>query len=330
VTRIKLQELFLKDVHLVNRSYSEAFPEVKQDSIVNLLTWKFFSGVNPGNYWALSTENDSDIAGGYGILAMPLSGEAQFGLVADVYTTPKYQKQGVFTALGEAVRLPIKKLGYDFAIGFPIRSNVLPGHIKVGWNEAFFMPVYGSFPVAKAFKSFIRRTNKNEYISSEQFSGARDDVLNLFKETSTRNDHQHLTSTKLTGEYLNWRLSRPGVKYTETILKDADGVKAWIVSRKVYIKGIAIWAILDVQSNSLSVHQTKLIMDHLSRLAIASKCLILAGCWNPSYAGHLNVGLKMGFFRIGKQGVIYRSHNSNLSFPAENQIRLSWLDSDTL
>jgi hypothetical protein len=330
VTRINFQEIFGHEVRNIRDSYSEAFPEVERESIVKLLEWKFFSGVNPGNYWTLSAEDGSDVAGGYGILDMAISNEAKYGLVADVYTTPKHQKKGVFTQLGETVRLPVTKLGYDFAIGFPIRSNVLPGHIKVGWKEAFFMPVYGSFPLLKAFRSLIRQTYKTEGILSRQFSGIKDEVLGFLDEISDHNDHQRLISKRFTPKYLNWRLSRPGVKYTETILKDADGIQAWVISRKFYIKAIPIWAILEVQVNSLNVRQTKILMDHLGGMAVTNKCLILAGCWNPSNAEHLKVGSKTGFLRIGKQGVIYRQHNHNLSFPLENQIRLSWIDSDTL
>jgi len=317
-------------VHFLTKSYSEAFPEVPQDSIVDILTWKFFSGVNPGNYWALQNKSPTEIAGGYGILEMPLSGDSKYGLVADVYTTPKYQKRGVFTTIGEAVRGPVTNLGYDFAIGFPIRPNVLPGHIKVGWKEAFTMPVYGSLPIAKALRSFIRRTHKSEYINSREFSEITEDVLKFLEKPNEHSGDQFFVSKKFTSKYVNWRLSRPNAKYTETILKDADGIKAWTISSKVYIKGIPVWAILDMQVDSISTRQTKLLLDNLGRIAVSNMCPIMAGCWNPSYAEHLNIGVKMGFFRIGKQSVIYRLHNNNLSFPAENKVRLSWMDSDTL
>ena len=36
----------------------------------------------------------------------------------------------------------MRAAGMDLCVGFPIRPEVFPGHIKVGWKVAFDLPVY--------------------------------------------------------------------------------------------------------------------------------------------------------------------------------------------
>ena len=58
-------------------------------------------------------------------------------IVVDVMSHPDYRKQGMFTALGRAGLADAGQAGIDFSFGFPIRKEVMPGHLKVGWRHLF-------------------------------------------------------------------------------------------------------------------------------------------------------------------------------------------------
>jgi len=62
-------------------------------------------------------------------------------IVVDVMSHPEYRFQGMFTALGKRSLAEAAASGIKFAYGFPVRPDVMPGHLKVGWKHAFDIPV---------------------------------------------------------------------------------------------------------------------------------------------------------------------------------------------
>lgn len=327
---MKFCEVFGEDLSSMLESYSEAFPEVEPDLVLDILVWKFFSQKNSGHYWVLSDQTNQDVVAGYGIIDMPIASEDKFGLVADVYTNLKYQNQGMFTKLGNLVKGPISELKYNFSIGFPVRKNVIPGHLKAGWKVAFSMPVVGALSIFKAAGSFLYARSRWENIEHRKFSKVTDEVLAFLNDLCLRTPNEIRISKRYTREYLEWRLSRPKVDYFETILRDAGGIVAWILSRKTTIRGIPIWVILDIQVTLPAPTSYKGLLNYLGRVAALNNCWILAGCWNSTYSKDLGVSLKSGFIKLGKQDVIFRAYQEDLNFPEEAVSRLSWMDSDTL
>jgi hypothetical protein len=323
-------EVSKDEIGSISNSYSEAFPEVDPDLVHETLTWKFFSKVNPGHYWVLYGESNQDIIAGYGIMDMPIDSDEKYGLVADVYTAPRYQNQGMFTKIGHSVRGPISELKYDFSIGFPVRKNVIPGHLKVGWINAFSMPVLGSISLIKAARSFLSSKYWQANIEHRKFIEISDDVLFFLSELSSTKMEEIRISKRYTREYLEWRLSRPDTDYFETMLRDDNGISAWILSRKAKIKGVPIWVILDIQVKSPKSKSYKFLLRYLGRVAILNNCWVLAGCWNPTHSKYLGLSLKSGFVSLGKQDVIYRAYRDDIVFPDEAHSRFSWMDSDTL
>lgn len=327
---MNFREVSNEEIGFISKSYSEAFPEVNPELVHETLTWKFFSNRNRGHYWVLCGESSSDIIAGYGILDMPIDSDKKYGLVADVYTTPRYQNQGMFTKIGNSVKGPISELMFDFSIGFPVRKNVIPGHLKAGWVNAFSMPVFGSISVTKAARSYLTANNQRANIEHRKFIELSDDVLFFLSESSSTKMEEIRISKRYTRDYLGWRLSRPDTDYFETILRDDDGICAWILSRRANIKGIPIWVILDIQVKSPKPKGYKFLLRYLGRVAVRNNCWVIAGCWNPTYSKYLGISLKSGFVSIGKQDVIYRAYREDIVFPNEAHSRFSWIDSDTL
>src|SRR5436305_445431 len=64
------------------------------------------------------------------------------GMVCDVMTHSSTRGRGVFTELGRFSLKNLGSQGVGFVSGYPIRAEVLPGHLKVGWNVAFCLPLY--------------------------------------------------------------------------------------------------------------------------------------------------------------------------------------------
>jgi hypothetical protein len=272
----------------------------------------------------------NEIAGGYGILSMPIKGPYKYGLVADVYTSSKYQKQGVFSKLGELVRQPIKDEGYDIAVGFPVRPNVIPGHLKVGWQVAFKMPVFISPSVLQLTLSAFSGLNRKFVVVNRKFSGVTKDVAKFLSVSYSQNLDGSKVSKTLEPQYLNWRLSRPGTEYTESIVFKGNEIVAWVISRKVKINGVSIWAVLEIQFASGFRSAVKFAVRCLGKKALKNNCHLIAGCWNRSYAKNLGINLMKGFIHHGEQKVIFRKHSEGIEIPVENQTEFSWLDSDTL
>ena len=63
-------------------------------------------------------------------------------MVCDVMTHPEARGQGVFTKIGRYATEKMKEQKIHFTTGYPIRPEVIPGHIKVGWEKPFQLPLY--------------------------------------------------------------------------------------------------------------------------------------------------------------------------------------------
>ncbi len=66
-------------------------------------------------------------------------------MVCDVMTSSKHRGKGIFTELGRFSTNKLREESMPFAVGFPIRKEVIPGHLKVGWKISFSMPLYMKF-----------------------------------------------------------------------------------------------------------------------------------------------------------------------------------------
>ncbi|MCA8957528.1 MAG: GNAT family N-acetyltransferase, partial [Planctomycetes bacterium] len=64
-------------------------------------------------------------------------------IVVDVMTHPDYRFQGMFTKIGRfALDACTADPGFEFTTGYPIRKEVIPGHLKVGWRIRFRIGTY--------------------------------------------------------------------------------------------------------------------------------------------------------------------------------------------
>lgn len=268
----------------------------------------------------------------------------EVGLVVDVMTNTALRGQGLFISSGmEAIRR-LKKTNVKTVIGFPIRKEVLPGHLKVGWNVQFTMPIYvcpvGSAQNKKFKHRLISALAKILRVVSSPLRISKSRIieiavsellenLSLLNFFSARTE-QRLIQIDKSKEFLDWRLNRPGVDYKVFLCSDKSPKSVAIV-RKMDLNGFQTIAILDFCSEGAK--WTRAMIRHLMDYAKDQKVDFLAISTNPTNAKRLKI-LQTGFVRSHKKfKVITRSIGYDLNTftqSDESSFRMTWLDSDTV
>ena len=212
MTDLKFYELQSNsDLRKRQEHFIECFPETKDSTAGSLehFHWKFRSTRQAWNYLA---SNGEDIIGGYSAILFHyrLNRETDLtsGMVCDVMTGVNARGKGVFTKLGAfSTERLLERV--DFLSGFPIREEVLPGHLKIGWQVLCKLPLYVNVvridtklnnigvpkiisKTAQNIFSFISRTfvkktpNYVLYDTWNEFIGGQESDFEVFQKTSNQ------------------------------------------------------------------------------------------------------------------------------------------------
>jgi hypothetical protein len=151
---------FNKDTELNEQRslFLECFPETINSSVVTVehYHWKFHSKSDSINSVECVAKENNKIIGYYAAIPFVYNYFENIitaAMVCDVMTGVKARGKGVFVNLGKYSTNEISKKGFEVCTGFPIRPEVLPGHIKAGWVNLFKLPLYGSLI---SFRSFLK------------------------------------------------------------------------------------------------------------------------------------------------------------------------------
>jgi hypothetical protein len=292
------------------KSYSLSFPELKlnQSSLIEYLKQKFQTLEASGllNIAALVSD-DGVVASGYGVVRNGYSiGDEHIdvGMVCDVFTNSDFRKMGLFKKVSLLAIAREEKTKTNFLIGFPIRDEVMPGHLSVGWKYIFDMPIWWSFPRLGSLKN----VSKNPDFTQCIFTSASRNIC-----------------LKKTIDFLKWRFSLFNVDY---FLISIPASEDFAIIRKAKIKNIPFTCIVFLQTSNQK--NTRILIGKIRNLSLRLGTLGVLGCWNNSYADDLFLSTS-GLRKSSKfQKVIVRELNSFNCPSDEAQYRLSWLDSDTL
>jgi hypothetical protein len=291
-------------------AYAESFPELHfnvQDAIKFIATKFPLQPSSDCRLLAYLASENGEIASGYGVLRRVYSSPERtlkVGLVCDVFTSTRYRKQGLFKKVSWVAINREEEEKTDFLIGFPIRDEVMPGHLSVGWKYLFNMNVWWVFPkVGITLK--VRRMNKTEDLDFARPTSRIKLIANH--------------------EFLENRFKLLRDKYYVSSL---NGGRNFVIFRKAKLKGLPFTCIVHLQaSDSVS---SKKLLNETRKFALFHGTLGVLGCWNSSFADSLFVreaGLRKS--RV-YQKVITRDLNGYESPISEKEFELSWLDSDTL
>ena len=187
------------------------------------------------------------------------------GMVCDVMTHSSMRGKGIFTKQGAYATTAMAEAGVGFVLGFPIRSYVFPGHLKVGWRIAFELPVYFRLldpgpplatrkvgwlgpvlrPLCDLYRALLRLGRGDsgdcERLPVESFF--RSPEYLQFYDRWAEHVPFHLVRTS---DFFCWRLAAPKTSYTVTVLRQGKELGALAVTRITRLQGFDVLAVVDL------------------------------------------------------------------------------------
>ena len=263
---------FNRDSELADqrRLFKECFPETSGDPIQteDHYLWKFADAPQQPPSYEYGAYDSGEMIGYYAAINYPYmmnSSKLSAGMVCDVMTGVKARGKGVFTKMGIFATDQLKASGVDFATGYPIRPEVIPGHVKAGWNKAFKLPLYIKFlsvrhlfgkkgigwlswlgdlallAINKPYKLCVLsgKYKVRRYAGSEldQIDGLEGFLKNWVSQ-------QRIALSKSV-EFLKWRLGAPNREYTILTARWGKEIVGYAILRRIDKEGISCLGILD-------------------------------------------------------------------------------------
>ncbi|MCU1488988.1 MAG: hypothetical protein JWM85_393 [Acidimicrobiaceae bacterium] len=250
--------------------FEDAFPENKGTALASVehYLWKFHHApAAPPSYEYEATE-DGKMLGYYAAIPYPYQlgdRNVRGGMVCDVMTSSQARGKGVFTELGRYALAEMQAANVSFVTGYPIRPEVMGGHLRAGWQVAFQLPMYLRplkanailkskhlsllTPVANlaiAAYQALRAARPQE--GYEPSVGAPRELLRsrsfeAFVEEWSKSVRNHLVKSP---DFYDWRLSAPGTEYRAFLVYRDEAVVAAAVARRSLLHGIPSFALLDL------------------------------------------------------------------------------------
>lgn len=271
--------------------------------------------------------------------------ERRIGLVVDVMSHPEVRRRGLFEATGRAAMTMLADTSIEAVEGYPIRDDVMPGHIKVGWEVGFGLPVHvlatgwrGGGGAAPSWLPWLSVGAHAYRLASSVLRRERgavvrrldvDDFLADSASARLRAVPAGVSQIDRSDEFLRWRLARPGAEYTCHVV-EAGSERGYAITRSLPLRGVPTVAVLDVAVDGRRAARaiTAALVDEARRGGLWA----IAICANPSFAKSLGLG-RLGFVRTPmKFTLIHRSTSVPAAsewFRTERSWRMSWIDSDT-
>jgi hypothetical protein len=246
------------DLFEQRKLFDLSFPENIGTSVSSIdhYRWKFNSNLNnrePAEYVARKSSN---IVGYYAALPYEyiINGKSYLcGMVCDVMTHPQVRGQGVFTKIGFYATDELASAGYDFVSGYPIRPEVIPGHLKVGWKivtklPMFLRPIKSAHLLPKKIK-FLSKIidpvlliiNLMASINSRKYNVkilTRSEFLKLegIEELILKWQLNLPNALIKSKNFFEWRTGAPETEYKFVLLQKEDAYVGLAVTRSLILK----------------------------------------------------------------------------------------------
>ncbi len=319
--------------------------------------WWKFHGLpdHPQSYEYVAVE-EGRLLGYYAAIPYPyeIAGRRmKVGMVCDVMTHPDARGKGVFTDLGRFALHEFEAAGLDFVTGYPIRPEVMGGHLRVGWEVAFEMPMYlqplradailkarhlaafapavnlgiAAYGRLLTHKSWAGLYSSTHGTPEEMLSSA---AFERFREAWSASVPNHLVKSI---EFYRWRLGAPEARYRAFLVHQGDSVVVAAVGRTAVLNGIPSFALLDVMALAGHERALSMLYREVEREARSCDAEAIVTMMTKSSARRYRL-LRHGFLRspfVFK--LILRSTNPSLavdSISREADWHLMWIDSDDL
>ena len=254
-------------------------------------------------------------------------------MVCDVMTGIKARGKGVFTKLGVYATNELINENLAFTTGYPIRPEVIPGHLKAGWEKIFDLPLYISFLktnsllkqkslsalsfipnyLLKVFHFVMGSSRSIDYdLETSQFTNKEINSIEGFEDFLLEWEQDKSVVLVKSKPFLIWRLNAPGKEYELNILTDKKKIVGAAITRYIIKEGIPSLAILDfmvLNNNRKYSNNLHRIIHSRAKSLGAEAILVMA---SRTDAKRLNF-LKNGFIKSPfKFSLIIKKLNARL------------------
>ncbi|WP_447591767.1 GNAT family N-acetyltransferase [Stenotrophomonas rhizophila] len=336
-----------------------SFPEVAGTEVEGVAhyRWKFADYPAPVPSYAYVGEDQGTLIGYYAAIPYRYQIDGQVhvaGMVCDVMTHPQWRGKGVFTGIGRYSLQRMAEQGIAFTTGYPIRPEVLPGHLKVGWKVVQQMPMrlrpvgIGSFlpgwlrPLSRVVDPVLRGLQK---LAAPVGKGYRTEVHSraaFLRWLDTDPRYARFLAAWLAGQpnalikdadFLAWRTGAPGTEYHFACLHHGDALVGVALARPTLLKGVRTLAVLDFTVLPSHHHAAPALHQALLALAIEHRTDVVACMMSQQWAAHyrlarcLYVRTPYVFSLIAKR--IGTGLRDEQVYDA-SRWHLGWIDSDDL
>ena len=339
--------------------FENAFPETVNtpQSTGEHYTWKYETFPSSPQSFQYAAFEDDKLVGFYGAIPYRYSicgTDHTAGMVCDVMTHSSMRGKGVFTGIGRYACDDMKNKGISFTTGYPVRPEVIPGHLKVGWKIAFKLPmfikVFRSDSILKArglgfisvpvniviylinFIVSLFSRDKSGYVTTEkdfsEFFRGMD--FKKFIDDWKRTVPNHLIKDEA---FYRWRLGEPSCKYRFLASYKDGRLTGMAIVRNVVLQKIPTLAILDLMTLEGHEKCADNLFNKMARIASAEKIEALA------LISSTKIASRYRFLRSGviKSPFIFRliinklnPRISDENIYSEGNWHLMWIDSDDL
>lgn len=335
-------ECFPENNGLLSGSDEHYFWKFKNKSLENTFEYVAKTENELLGYYAALTYN-------YSIGKVPV----KVGMVCDVMTGVKSRGKGVFTKLGQYSTECLKNENIDFTTGYPIRKEVIPGHLKAGWEKYFELPLFISLiksksllqnrrigylfmfidPILYIISNYLGRTINNLKVSFEYYNNSNIDSITGLENFLLKWESECEISLIKRGNFLKWRLNAPGKSYQIITMCTAGEIIGYTILTEVIKDGVPSTAILDYIILNEYLPYSKYLLNKIYHHVLKVKSEAILLMTNKStfkkYGFNKFLFLKSPYSFY----LIIKSLSGKISteiLKDENNWNLFWLDSDDL
>lgn len=267
--------------------FKDCFPETLGDSIQEKehYIWKFHSLGTPTS-WEYICEHNADMVGYYAALPYryQIGKDVTYvGMVCDVMTSSRYRGKGIFTKLGTYSTNELST-HVPFTMGYPIRPEVIPGHLKIGWEIAFDLPLYIKFlksnsllkryhlkllyPIGNVLLKIYNRImeQRSDVLYSSSVSNSIDNIDD-FNSFITQWQSSVVNSLNKDITFYKWRFGAPSRKYFFLRVFKENTTIALLVIRKIIKYDVPSLCIIDYMVTPGNQHCHGYINKCINKLA---------------------------------------------------------------
>jgi len=250
--------------------FDDAFPENQGSPIASAehYRWKFHGAPSRPTSFEYQASEDGEMLGYYAAIPYPYQlGERKLlaGMACDVMTHSKARGRGVFTELGRFSVAEMRGTELSFLTGYPIRPEVMGGHLRVGWRVAFELPMYlkplrGNAILSSRGMSWLapganiaiaayqatRRSRTSPGLVAQ--AGEPRDLLGTPEFATFLDGWSKEVRNRLlkSADFYAWRLGAPGTRYRAFLVTRDEQVVAAAIGRVATLQGIPSLALLDL------------------------------------------------------------------------------------